>query len=73
MKPGDVLKVKMELICYGVEVNEDTKEEKPILLVEFSDSEGKVFRYPWEGLRETVKKWIEVENEINTSKPSTIG
>lgn len=52
--------VKMEMVVGNVAQNDDGSV-KTNYFVKFSTGDGHSIIYPWEGLKETVKQWIEIE------------
>jgi len=52
--------VTMEMIVGSVEIGDDGNS-KVNYFVSFTSGNGHHILYPWEGLKETVLKWCEVE------------
>ncbi len=54
--------VTMEMIVGSTEINDETGDVKVNYFVKFStENSNHHILYPWEGLKETVLKWCEVE------------
>ena len=56
-------KVTMEMIVGSV-IQDENRNTKVNYFVKFSTENGNHILYPWEGLKETVLKWLEVEKGV---------
>jgi hypothetical protein len=56
-------KVTMEMIVGSV-TQDENGNNKVNYFVKFSTENGNHILYPWEGLKETVLKWLEVEKGV---------
>ena len=56
-------KVTMEMIVGSV-TQDENGNTKVNYFVKFSTENGNHILYPWEGLKETVLKWLEVEKGV---------
>jgi len=57
------MKVTMEMIVGSV-TQDENGNNKVNYFVKFSTENGNHILYPWEGLKETVLKWLEVEKGV---------
>ena len=55
--------ITMEMVSGGTLVHDDGRVE-PMYVVHFTTGNGHHLFYPWEGLKNTVLQWVEIEKRI---------
>jgi hypothetical protein len=61
------VKVTMSMVVGSVERDEEKNLTKVNYLVSFESSDGHKILFPWEGLKEQVKIWMDVESNNHKS------